>query len=121
MQAHTTMPAEILTELSHEYGAARAFLQMACDVVRHHHERHDGTGYPDRLASAAIPLAARFVSIADVYDALRCRRSYKPALSHAASLQLIGEASGTQFDPAMVEVLRRCAPKFEQIFKELPG
>jgi response regulator RpfG family c-di-GMP phosphodiesterase len=121
MQAHTTMPAEILTELCQEYGAARAFLQMGCDVVRHHHERYDGTGYPDRLGGAAIPLAARFVSIADVYDALRCRRSYKPALSHVASLQLIMESSGTQFDPAMVEILRRCAPKFEQIFKELPG
>jgi response regulator RpfG family c-di-GMP phosphodiesterase len=121
MQAHTTLPAEILAELSQEYGSARAFLQMASDVARHHHERHDGTGYPDRLAGAAIPLAARLVSIADVYDALRCRRSYKPALSHQAAAQLIHESSGTQFDPALVEIFRRCADRFKKTFEELPG
>jgi response regulator RpfG family c-di-GMP phosphodiesterase len=121
MQAHTTLPAEILTELCQEYGSARAFLQMASDVARHHHERHDGTGYPDRLAGAAIPLSARLVSIGDVYDALRCRRNYKPALSHAAATGLIYESSGTQFDPALVEIFRRCAGRFEQIFKEVPG
>jgi putative two-component system response regulator len=121
MQTHTTLPSDVLADLSQEYGGARGFLQMAYDIVRHHHERHDGTGYPDRLPGAAIPLAARLVSIADVYDALRCRRSYKPALSHTAALQLMGESSATQFDPALVEIFRKCAPRFEQIFKELPG
>jgi response regulator RpfG family c-di-GMP phosphodiesterase len=90
-------------------------------VVRHHHERHDGTGYPDRLAGAAIPLAARLVAISDVYDALRCRRPWKPALSHVAASQLVCEATGSQFDPALVEIFRKCAGQVEKIFRELPG
>ena len=74
------MPADMLAELAQSYDAARAFLQMAADVIRHHHERYDGGGYPDRLAGSAIPLAARIVALADVYDALRSRRSWKPPI-----------------------------------------
>jgi response regulator RpfG family c-di-GMP phosphodiesterase len=118
MQAHTTMAAEPLADLARKYGAARAFLQMAGDIIRHHHERHDGHGYPDRLAGTAIPLAARIVSIADVYDALRCRRSWKPAVSHLAAVQLMSESHG-QFDPALVQAFQRCAGRFEEIFREL--
>jgi response regulator RpfG family c-di-GMP phosphodiesterase/serine/threonine protein kinase len=120
MQAHTTMPAETLTNLAQQFGSARAFLQMAGDITRHHHERYDGSGYPDRLAGNAIPLAARIVSIADVYDALRCRRSYKPALSHLAAVQLMTASIG-QFDPALLQAFQRCAQRFEQIFQEFSG
>jgi response regulator RpfG family c-di-GMP phosphodiesterase/serine/threonine protein kinase len=121
MQAHTTMPAEMLVELAQTYGAARAFLLMAGDLIRHHHERWDGTGYPDRLAGPAIPLSGRLVAIGDVYDALRSRRSWKPALSHAAALGLMTESSPGQFDPALLEAFVRCAGEFEAIFRELPG
>ena len=120
MQAHTTMAAETLADLAKQYGASRAFLQMASDIIRHHHERHDGTGYPDRLAGNAIPLPARIVSIADVYDALRCRRSYKPALSHNAAVQLMTGSTG-QFDPALLLAFQRCADRFEEIFRDLAG
>jgi response regulator RpfG family c-di-GMP phosphodiesterase len=120
MQAHTTMAAETLSDLAKYYGSARAFLQMAGDITRHHHERYDGTGYPDRLVGNAIPLAARIVSIADVYDALRCRRSYKPALSHGASVQLMSESTG-QFDPALMHAFQRCADEFGKIFQEFAG
>ncbi len=120
MQAHTTMASETLAELASQYGSSRAFLQMASDVIRHHHERFDGTGYPDRLAGNAIPLAARIVTIADVYDALRCRRSYKPALSHAAAVQLMNESPG-QFDPALLQAFQRCAGRFDEIFRDVAG
>jgi response regulator RpfG family c-di-GMP phosphodiesterase/tRNA A-37 threonylcarbamoyl transferase component Bud32 len=120
MQSHTTMASETLSELAQQYGAARAFLQMAGDIIRHHHERYDGTGYPDRLVGSDIPLAARIVTIADVYDALRCRRSYKPALSHLAAVQLMSELNG-QFDPALLQAFQRCAGRFEEIFRELTG
>jgi response regulator RpfG family c-di-GMP phosphodiesterase len=120
MQAHTTMAADTLADLAQQFGAARAFLQMAGDIIRHHHERYDGTGYPDRLAGTAIPLAARIVAIADVYDALRCRRSYKPALAHHAAVQLMSASLG-QFDPALMQAFQRCAGKFEETFRDLPG
>jgi response regulator RpfG family c-di-GMP phosphodiesterase len=120
MQAHTTVGAQVLSELIEQYPAARAFLQTASDIIRHHHERYDGTGYPDRLAGQAIPLTARIVAIADVYDALRSRRSYKPALSHAAAVQLMHDSPG-QFDPALMQAFSRVADRFDQIFRETPG
>jgi response regulator RpfG family c-di-GMP phosphodiesterase len=121
MQAHTTIGADILKEVARQHGGALAFLQTAVDIIRHHHERYDGTGYPDRLAGTAIPLAARIVTLADVYDALRSRRSYKPALSHAAALQLMTEASPGQFDPALIPVFVRCAGDFDRIYQDVPG
>jgi response regulator RpfG family c-di-GMP phosphodiesterase len=117
MQAHTTLASDTLRELGEQYGATRAFLQVAGDIIRHHHERHDGTGYPDRLAGNAIPLAARIVAIADVYDALRCRRSWKSALAHQAAVQLMLASTG-QFDPALMQAFERCANRFEEIFRE---
>jgi HD-GYP domain-containing protein (c-di-GMP phosphodiesterase class II) len=76
---------------------------------------------PTGLAGNAIPLAARLVSICDVYDALRSRRRWKPALSHAASLQLMTEASGGQFDPALIPVFLGCADGFDRTYQEVPG
>jgi response regulator RpfG family c-di-GMP phosphodiesterase len=119
MQSHTLIGAETLAEVARQHGSALAFLQMAIDIARHHHERWDGTGYPDRLAGEAIPLAARVVTICDVYDTLRCRQTYKPALSHAAALQLMLEASPGQFDPLLLQALQQCAPRLERIFQEL--
>ncbi len=120
MQAHTLIGAETLREVAQHHGSAMAFLQMAIDIVRHHHERFDGKGYPDRLAGSDIPLPARIVTIADVYDALRSRRAYKPALSHVAALQVMLNGDGGQFDPALLQIFQRCAPQFERIYRDLP-
>jgi response regulator RpfG family c-di-GMP phosphodiesterase len=121
MQAHTTLGAETLREVAKAHDGALSFLQIAIDIVRHHHERYDGTGYPDRLAGSSIPLAARIVAICDVYDALRSRRSYKPALSHHATVQIMTEASPGQFDPALLQAFVRCADEFDRAFREVPG
>jgi response regulator RpfG family c-di-GMP phosphodiesterase/serine/threonine protein kinase len=118
MQTHTTLGAETMQEIAQRHGFSLAFLQMATDVIRHHHERHDGTGYPDRLAGTNIPLAARIVSIADVYDALRTRRVYKPALSHNAAMQLMVQASNGHFDPALLQVFQKVEATFARIHKE---
>jgi response regulator RpfG family c-di-GMP phosphodiesterase len=120
MQAHTTIGAETLRVVAQQHGSAMAFLQMAIDITRHHHERFDGTGYPDRLAGNAIPLAARIVAVCDVYDALRSRRVYKPALSHAATVQLMTESSPGHFDPALVQCFLGCAAEFERLFDDNP-
>jgi response regulator RpfG family c-di-GMP phosphodiesterase len=119
MQTHTSIGAETLKEVAKQHGSALAFLHMAIDITRHHHERFDGQGYPDRLAGSDIPLAARIVAIADVYDAMRSRRIYKPALSHSATMQLMTEGSAGHFDPALLHVFQKCAPEFEKIFHEL--
>jgi response regulator RpfG family c-di-GMP phosphodiesterase/tRNA A-37 threonylcarbamoyl transferase component Bud32 len=119
MQAHTVIGSDTLREVARQHGSALAFLQTAIDIVRHHHERYDGKGYPDHLAGSGIPLAARIVALADVYDALRSRRPYKPALSHSAAVQIILEGSPGQFDPALLEAFQRCHHEFERIYKEL--
>jgi response regulator RpfG family c-di-GMP phosphodiesterase/serine/threonine protein kinase len=119
MQTHTTIGADTLKKVASQHGFSSAFLQMAGDIARHHHERYDGKGYPDRLAGNDIPLAARIVAIADVYDALRSRRTYKPALSHSASVQIMTEASAGHFDPQLLHAFRRCASQFERIAKEV--
>ncbi len=120
MQSHTITGADLLAAIAKQQGSPLAFLKMAPEIARHHHERFDGTGYPDGRAGRDIPLAARLVAVADVYDALRSRRVYKPALPHAASVQVIQKGAGEQFDPALIQAFERCAPQFEQIYRELP-
>src|SRR5204862_5302471 len=73
MQSHTIIGAETLKEVAKKHGSSLAFLQMCIAIIRHHHERFDGAGYPDRLSGTDIPLEARLVAVADVYDALRRR------------------------------------------------
>ncbi len=119
MQTHTTGASDTLQDVARHHPGAAGFLRMAIDVVRHHHERYDGTGYPDRLAGSAIPLSARMVAIADVYDALRCRRSWKPALAHVAAVQIMTQASNGQFDPQLLVCFQEVHQQFECIFMEL--
>jgi response regulator RpfG family c-di-GMP phosphodiesterase len=116
MQTHTTIGADTLKSVMKQHPSALAFLNMAADIARHHHERFDGAGYPDRLLGAQIPLAARLVTIADVYDALRTRRPYKPALSHPAAVQVIAQVSAEQFDPNLLQLFAGKAARFDQIF-----
>jgi response regulator RpfG family c-di-GMP phosphodiesterase len=117
MESHTVMGANVLEAVARHHGASLAFLQMAIDIVRHHHERWDGTGYPDGRSGDAIPLAARIVTITDVYDALRSKLVYKPGLAHIPAKRLILDATQGQFDPALVAAFRQCESEFEQIFE----
>jgi HD-GYP domain-containing protein (c-di-GMP phosphodiesterase class II) len=109
----------VLQGLARRHRSSLALLQMAADVARHHHEAFDGSGYPDRLAGGAIPLAARIVALADVYDALRSRRAHRPALAHLFAVQLMTEGSPGRFDPQLLSAFRRCAPQLERLFREL--
>jgi response regulator RpfG family c-di-GMP phosphodiesterase len=118
MQSHTTLGAETLADIARRHGESLGFLKMAIDIVRHHHERFDGTGYPDRLSGTDIPLAARIVAICDVYDALRTRRLYRPGLSHAAAVQVLSFASDGHFDPHVLQAFQRVRDQFEHIYDE---
>jgi len=90
---------------------------MAKDIALSHHEKWNGTGYPFQLEGEMIPLAARIVTVADVYDALRMERSYKPSLSHEVSVKKIIEQSGVHFDPKLIEVFKNISGDFENIYK----
>ena len=78
-------------------------VKVALEVIRHHHERWDGKGYPDRLVGTQIPLLARILAVADVYDALTSERAYRPAWSPEEARRHVREESGKAFDPQVVE------------------
>jgi putative two-component system response regulator len=91
---------------------------MAKEIALSHHERWDGSGYPYQLSAEMIPLAARIVTIADVYDALRMERSYKPALSHDVTIQKMIEGKESHFDPFLVDVFVSIAKDFNRIYEK---
>jgi putative nucleotidyltransferase with HDIG domain len=99
MSRHTIVGAEIMRDIE--------FLAEASKVVRSHHERWDGNGYPDRLAGEQIPLNARVFAVADVFDALTTNRPYRVALSFEQARSMIEEESGSHFDPQVVDAFRR--------------
>jgi HD-GYP domain-containing protein (c-di-GMP phosphodiesterase class II) len=76
--------------------------------VRHHHERFDGSGYPDGLAGEAIPLIARIIAVVDTFDAVTSRRSYRDAGGVERAFAVLEEAAGSQLDPAVVTAFRGC-------------
>ena len=118
MEYHTVAGAETLREVARRYSFATGFLQMAIDIARSHHERWDGTGYPDQHAGETIPLAARLIAICDVYDALRSKRIYKPSLSHNMAMMTMSEGSPGHFDPGLVAIFRQCGVQLDRIYIE---
>ena len=94
------------------------FVKMAKEVVLSHHERYDGTGYPDQKSGEEIPLSARIVSLCDVYDALRETRVYKETFSHEKSVEIIKGSSKKQFDPVIIEAFEKVHNKFDEIFNK---
>ena len=91
---------------------------MAKEIALSHHERWDGSGYPYQLSGEMIPLAARIVTIADVYDALRMERSYKPALGHKTTVKKLIDGKETHFDPFLIDIFSTVQKEFESIFDD---
>lgn len=98
-------------------------LETAREIALTHHERWDGTGYPQGLRGEAIPLGGRMVMLADTYDALRSRRPYKPAFSHRKTCDIIlngnDRTKPQHFDPTLLEAFRELHPEFDRIFSEI--
>jgi len=92
------------------------YITVAWQVARYHHERWDGAGYPDGLFGEKIPLCARVVAVADVFDAVSQNRCYRPAMSLDESFAIIEEGAGTQFDPLIAKVFLRNRDKVEKVF-----
>lgn len=97
-----------------------AFLDFARDIILYHHERWDGTGYPEGLSSTAIPLAARLCAIADVFDAVTTNRVYRKAIPVDDAFTLIGEGRGTQFDPDLVDAFLFSRSRIIEISRKDP-
>lgn len=118
MKQHTTIGSRTL-EAALEACPSADYLSLACDIAAYHHERYDGSGYPAGLIGDAIPLAARIVAVADVYDALTTKRVYKEAFSHEVARKIIIEGSGSHFDPRIVNAFIAKQHKFQEIKRRL--
>ncbi|GHU43667.1 phosphohydrolase [Spirochaetia bacterium] len=109
MQEHTKNGAFILSTYPNP---------MAKEIALAHHEKWNGKGYPFKIDGPMIPLAARIVSIADVYDALRMQRSYKPAYPHEVAMEKILESKGSQFDPDLIDIFVSVSNRFNDIYEQ---
>lgn len=119
MRTHAIKGWEMLRRAAAGMGCqGSAYLHYGMEIARHHHERWDGAGYPDGLVGPAIPLSARLMAVADVYDALISRRPYKEPMSHDASLAHIVSSSGTHFDPQIVAGLVAMHGELQRIARE---
>ncbi len=114
IERHPGIGAETLRAIEQRHGED-PLLRMSDEIAIGHHERWDGSGYPRQNAGEKISLAARIVSVVDVYDALTSARVYKPALGHDEALRIIREGRGTQFDPMIVDVFLELADRFDEV------
>ncbi len=114
IKRHTQLGGEALGRLDEELDK-RSFLTMGKEIASYHHEKWDGTGYPEGREGEEIPLSARIVAIADVYDALTSKRSYKEAMTHEEAYILIKNEKGKQFDPYLVDIFVENHHVFDRI------
>ena len=114
MKKHTTIGGAAITNIIAS-NTNNEFLEYARDIVEFHHEKWDGSGYPKKLKADEIPLAARFMALADVYDALISKRVYKEAFSHGKAREIILAGKGKHFDPTIVDAFVACEGRFVEI------
>lgn len=114
MKTHSIIGKEYLTE-AYNKSPKNSFLKMGVEIAGGHHEKFDGSGYPMGLSGMEIPLSARIMAIADVYDALRSKRIYKSAFSHEKSLEIIIEGKGKHFDPVIIDAFLNLEKEFNYI------
>lgn len=115
MKTHTTLGRDALERAEQELGMSVDFLNIAKEIAHSHQEKYDGSGYPQGLAGDAIPLAARLMAVADVYDALISRRVYKEPFSHEKSVVFMQQGRGTHFDPDVLDAFLALQTEFQQI------
>jgi response regulator RpfG family c-di-GMP phosphodiesterase len=117
IKRHTTLGGDAIKAIEAKI-EGQSFLALGREIAYNHHEKWDGSGYPRGLNGEGIPLAARVVALADVYDALTTKRFYKEAYSHERSRQIILELKGTHFDPEVVDVFLALEDEFNRIRRE---
>lgn len=115
MQTHSRLGRDAIELAEQDADHSVEFLRLAKDIAHHHHEKWDGSGYPDGLAGEAIPIAARLMALADVFDALISWRVYKAPLSFERAVEVISAGRGAHFDPAIVDAFLACLDEFKAI------
>ncbi len=114
MKLHPAYGRDAIMAAEHKLGT-NSFLRFAREIAYSHHEKWDGTGYPEGLAGNAIPISGRLMAIADVYDALISRRCYKPPFAHSVAVGIIRDGRGGHFDPVMVDAFLEIEDVFRKI------
>jgi HD-GYP domain-containing protein (c-di-GMP phosphodiesterase class II) len=114
MKTHAQLGADALQVAERELGS-NSFLRYAREIALTHHEKWDGSGYPQGLKGVQIPLSGRLMAVADVYDALISKRVYKPAFPHEKAMAIIHEGSATHFDPDILAALDACEDQFKAV------
>lgn len=118
MKTHPVLGKDAIERAERSLGTRVEFLQIAKDIVLYHHEKWDGSGYPAGLSGDSIPVSARLMAIADVYDALICRRIYKEPFPHEKAAEIIVSGRGKHFDPDIVEVFVKIQKEFFNIAED---
>jgi len=122
IKQHTLLGGNVLAsanQLFKERFEKDSYLRVASDIATYHHEKWDGTGYPQGKKGEEIPLCARLTALCDVYDAIRSKRVYKPAMSHEYAVETIKNESGRAFDPKIVDLFLANHTMFDTVFQEL--
>lgn len=114
MKMHTTIGAQAI-EKAMRLTDENDFLKYALQMAKSHHEKWNGTGYPEGIAGKKIPLVARIMAVADVYDALTSKRQYKEPMSHEVAVKIILNGSGTHFDPVVIKVFNEVQNRFKNL------
>ncbi|MBS3995028.1 MAG: response regulator [Alkaliphilus sp.] len=118
MKQHTVIGSNTLKEVNKKH-PDNYFIKMGIEIAQSHHEKWDGSGYPEGLIAEEIPLSARIMALVDVYDALRSKRVYKETYSHEKACDIIIQGRGKQFDPLIVDVFLESEQEFEKVYKAL--
>lgn len=114
MKSHVEIGRAAIANAERYLGTCTAFFKVAQDIAFTHHEKWDGSGYPNGLKGDDIPLAGRMMAVVDVYDALVSKRVYKAAVPHAEAIAIVASESGRHFDPRLIEVFVDIADRFEE-------
>ena len=115
MKSHTTLGRDAIEHAEQQLGLKVEFLQLAKEIAYYHQEKWDGSGYPEGISGDDIPISARLMAVADVYDALISRRVYKEGMSHEKAVAIIMQSSGTHFDPDVVDAFNDLQDEFRAI------
>ncbi len=118
MKLHTVYGRDAILAVEKHLGGSNGFLSFAREIAYSHQEKWDGSGYPEGLRGEAIPVSARLMAVADVYDALISRRVYKPAFSHEESVRILKQGRGSHFDPDILDAFLQIEHTFLEIARQ---